>query len=437
MSFDDVKDDTREGEIVTFAASAMPELRRSAETIRPVPEKRSARALMASVRQRMDWTRLPGLGPREEDTSTYGSRIIRRVGLFVLLPTLVIGLYLFGFASNQYVAEAQFAVRGNVEPMENISLGQYTNLIQKHNSQDSFIVRDYIGSQTMVETLEKSIGISKMFSRPEADFWTRFDPSDPIEDLTKYWRKHVEAHIDSISGVIRLTVRAFTPEDALTITREVVARSETLINAISKRAQADMVAQAQADAATAQERLRNAHVALQSFRNQWGVIDPIKSAEGTLTTLNTLRKDKLKNENDLQVLRSSNLDERSRSIQTLVANGAAIDQQMKLLQDELTSAGAAAGGGPNLTEALLQYEGLLVERTIAEKLEESASGMLDRARIAASKQHIFLATFVPPVLPTDSLYPERGHTLLVAFFCFLVIWSSCSLLVAGIRDQRM
>jgi capsular polysaccharide transport system permease protein len=437
MSFDDVKDDTREGEIVTFAASAVPELRRSAETIRPVPEKRNARALMASIRERMDWTRLPGLGPREEDTSTYGSRIIRRVGLFVLLPTLVIGLYLFGFASNQYVAEAQFAVRGNVEPMENISLGQYTNLIQKHNSQDSFIVRDYIGSQTMVESLEKSIGISKMFSRPEADFWTRFDPSDPIEDLTKYWRKHVEAHIDSISGVIRLTVRAFTPEDALTITREVVARSETLINAISKRAQADMVTQAQADAATAQERLRNAHVALQSFRNQWGVIDPIKSAEGTLTTLNTLRKDKLKNENDLQVLRSSNLDERSRSIQTLVANGAAIDQQMKLLQDELTSAGAAAGGGPNLTEALLQYEGLLVERTIAEKLEESASGMLDRARVAASKQHIFLATFVPPVLPTDSLYPERGHTLLVAFFCFLVIWSSCSLLIAGIRDQRM
>ncbi|MGH1569879.1 capsule biosynthesis protein [Methylobacterium sp. P31] len=436
MSFDDVKDDTREGEIVTFAAPTMSELRRSAETIRPVPEKRNARALVASVRERLDWTRLPGLRPREEDTSSYGARIIRRVGLFVLLPTLVIGLYLFGFASNQYVAEAQFAVRGNVEPMENISLGQYTNLIQKHNSQDSFIVSDYIGSQTMVEALEKSVGISKMFSRPEADFWTRFDPSDPIEDLTKYWRKHVEAHIDSISGVIRLSVRAFTPEDALTIAREVVKRSEALINDISKRAQADMVAQAQADATTAQERLRKAHLALQTFRNQWGVIDPIKTAEGTLTTLTLLRKERLKAENDLQVLRSSNLDERSRSIQTLVANIAAIDQQMKALQDELTSTGAVAGG-TNLTEALLQYEGLLVERTIAEKLEESAHMLLDRARVSASKQHIFLATFVPPVLPTDSLYPERGHTLLVAFFCFLVIWSSSSLLIAGIRDQRM
>ncbi|SEM79822.1 capsular polysaccharide transport system permease protein [Methylobacterium sp. UNC300MFChir4.1] len=436
MSFDDVKDDTREGEIVTFAAPTMTELRRSAETIRPVPEKRTARALVATVRQRLDWSRLPGLRPREEDTSTYGARIIRRVGLFVLLPTLVVGLYLFAFASNQYVAEAQFAVRGNVEPMENISLGQYTNLIQKHNSQDSFIVRDYINSQTLVEALEKSIGISKMFSRSEADFWARFDPRDPIEDLTKYWRKHVEAHIDSISGVIRLSVRAFTPEDALTIAQAVVSRSEALINDISKRAQADMVAQAEADAKVAQDRLRKAHVALQAFRNQWGVIDPIKTAEGTLTTLTLLRKDKLKAENDLQVLRGSSLDERSRSIQTLVANIAAIDQQMKSLQDELTSANAAAGG-QNMTEALLQYEGLLVERTIAEKLEESAHSLLDRARISASKQHIFLATFVPPVSPTDSLYPERGHSLLVSFFCFLVIWSSSALLIAGIRDQRM
>ncbi|MDP4002067.1 capsule biosynthesis protein [Methylobacterium sp. NEAU K] len=437
MSFDDVKDDTREGELVTFVAPTMSELRRGAETIRPVPEKRGARALVAAARERLDWNRLPGLRPRREDTSSYGARVIRRVGLFVLLPTLVIGLYLFGFASNQYVAEAQFAVRGNVEPMENIALGQYTNLIQKHNSQDSFIVRDYIESQTLVEALEKSIGISKMFSRREADFWARFDPTDPIEDLTKYWRKHVDAHIDSISGVIRLSVRAFTPEDALTITREVVARAEALINDISKRAQADMVAQAQADAATAQERLRKAHLALQSFRNQWGVIDPIKTAEGTLTTLTLLRKEKLKLETDLQVLRGSNLDERSRSIQTLAANVAAVDQQMKTLQDELTNAGAVAGGGSNLTEALLQYEGLLVERTIAEKLEESANMLFDRARVSASKQHIFLATFVPPVLPTDSLYPERGHSLIVAFFCFLVIWSSSSLLIAGIRDQRM
>lgn len=77
MSFDDnvkVKDDTRDGEIVTFAAPTMTELRRSAETIRPVPEKRGRQALAAAIRQRLDWTQLPGLRPRREDTSSPGTR---------------------------------------------------------------------------------------------------------------------------------------------------------------------------------------------------------------------------------------------------------------------------------------------------------------------------------------------------------------------------
>jgi capsular polysaccharide transport system permease protein len=220
----------------------------------------------------------------------------------------------------------------------------------------------------------------------------------------------------------------------------VVTRSEVLINDISKRAQADMVAQAKSDATAAEERLRRAHLALQTFRNRWGLIDPIKSAEGVMTTMLLLRKEKLKLESDLQVLRGSTLDERSRSIQTLAAQVAALDQQMKSLQDEMTSRGAtataSADGQPNLTEALLAYEGLLVERTIAEKLEESAHVLYDKARISASKQHIFLATFERPVLPTESLYPERWRTTGVMMFCFIVLWSSFSLVRAGIQDQR-
>ena len=43
----------------------------------------------------------------------------------------------------------------------------------------------------------------------------------------------------------------------------------------------------------------------------------------------------------------------------------------------------------------------------------------------------------PPVLPTGSLYPERGHSLRGSFCCFLVIWGSSALLIAGIRGQRM
>ncbi len=217
-----------------------------------------------------------------------------------------------------------------------------------------------------------------------------------------------------------------------------MARSETLINEISRRAQADMLVHAEADAARAQERLRKAHLALQTFRNRWGIIDPIKSAEATLTTIATLRKDRYKAESDLVVLRASALDEKSRSIQNLVSLMAALDQQIKKLTDGLTTDGATdADPGNNITRALLEYEGLQIERTIATKLNESANLMVDRARIASGKQQIFLATFVEPALPVDSLYPLRGHATLVVFFCCLVIWSSVAMIIAGINDQRL
>ncbi|WP_375464306.1 capsule biosynthesis protein [uncultured Methylobacterium sp.] len=436
MSVDEVRQDDRLRGLMQVAQRSVTELRRGAETIEPV-EAPGRRALVQRARERLAWTRLPGLRPADAPPQSYTALLVQRFSLFVLLPTAVIAFYLFVVASDQYVAEAQFAVRGNVEPMENASLGEYGGLIQKHNSQDGYIVRDFIMSQAMVEAAEKNLGVSRMFSRKEADFWARYAAPRPIEELTTYWREHVDARIDVISGAILLSVRAFTPQDALTIARDIVARSEVLINDISQRAQADLVRQAQVDATAAQERLRRATVEIQRYRNHWGIIDPIKSAEATLTTLVSLRKDKLKAENDLQVLRGSNLDEKARSIQVLAATVAAVDQQMKALQDQLTSDGPAVGGAPTMSNALLEYEGLMVERTIAEKLNEMANTILDRARVSASKQHIFLATYVPPVLPTASLYPRRGRQFAVVFFCFLVVWSSASLVLGGIKDQRL
>ncbi|WP_238275452.1 MULTISPECIES: capsule biosynthesis protein [Methylobacterium] len=423
--------------MIELARRSVPDLRRNAETIEPVGRGRGL-ALLRQARERLDWRRKPGVvEAADEDEGYLHTRLVKGFLAFVLVPTAVIGLYLFAFASNQYIAEAQFAVRGNVEPMGEVMLGDYTSLIQKHNSQDSFIVRDFILSQTLVQGLEKDVGLSKLFSRPEADFWTRFRPPEPVEELTKYWRERVDARIDIVSGVIMLGVRAYTPEDALMLAREVVRRSESLINDISKRAQADMVTHAQSDVDKAGERLRTANLNLQRYRNRWGIIDPIKAAEATLAQIATLRKEKFKAENDLQVLRGSNLDEKSRAVQVLVASVAALDQQIKQLQDQLTSETATTADGRNMAEALLEYEGLVVERTIAEKLNESAITMLDRARVAASKQQIYLTTFVPPMLPDDSLYPRRGRALFTAFFAFFVVWSSFSLVASGIKDQRV
>jgi len=417
--------------MIAFARRTVPELRRNAETVEPISPGSRLPALLNPMR----WSRVPLL-PAAGTQNRVLSRLLRNIGLFVLLPTAVVGVYLFAFAADQYVVESRFAVRGEVEPMGNVALGEFSSLIQKNNSQDSYIIQEYIQSQPMLESAQKELDIVRMYTRDESDFWTRYSGDKPIEELLKYWRKRVQVHIDLVSGVMTLTVQAFTPDDALAIARHVVSHAEGLINTISSRAQQDMLRHSKDDLAASEERLRKAHVALREFRNRWGIIDPAKSAEATMTTLLSLRKDKIKSENDLQVLRGSGLDEKSRSIQTIVASLNATNQQIKQLEDTLTSDGLAVGGR-NASEAILEYEGLMVERTIAEKLNDSATLMLDRARVAANRQHVYLAVFVPPTRPELSTVPMRGHALFVAFFAFLVIWGCGTLLIAGVKDHNM
>lgn len=423
--------------LIEIARRNVPDLRRNAETLVPLRDGR-ALALLRKARDQVRW--IPLGGPSTGDLTRpkdLAKLLVWRFSVFVLLPTAVLALYLFLIAADQYVAETRFAVRGNVEPMADAALGEFGSLIQKHNSQDSFIVRDFIHSRPMAETAEAALGVSKMFSRDEADFWARYRIDQPIEKLTRYWREHVVAHIDALSGVITLTVRAFRPEDAVAISKEVVARSETLVNEISRRAQEDMIEHAQRDADMADERLRKARLAMQSFRNTWGIIDPMKTAETTLTTIAMLKKDKLKAENDLRVLRGSGLDEKTRGIQVLVATVAAIDGQMTQLQDQLTTEGLQAGVRHNMTQALLEFEGLKIEQSISEKLSESFRLLLDRARVAAQNQQIYLATYVPTQLPGMATYPERSSALFIGFFCFFLIWSVVSLIIAGFKDARL
>lgn len=421
--------------VLDSARRSLPDIRRDAETIEPVGPTRlpsPLRRLAAPLKRPMRWLRLPGTDP---EPRSLPRALLYSFLTFVAVPTAVVALYLFLIASDQYVVEARFAVRGGVEPLAGAnSLGEFAGLISKNTNQDSFIVADYIRSQAMVAEVSKDLDLPAIFARPEADFYARFHGPKPIEDLTRYWRDQVLVHVDSVSGIMTLEVRTFRPDDSLAVAKAVVAAAERLVNDISRRAQSDMVARNREDMEKAEARMREAHVGLQQFRNKWGIIDPVKSAEAIYKTLMELRKDKIKTENDLQVLRET-LDEKSRSVQTLAATANAMDQQIAQLQTQLTTEGAATNA-KNVTEALVEYEARQTERMVADKLFEAMHMLYQRARLAAERQQVYLATFQPPTIPHISLYPLRGYALFVAFTLTFVLWSIAKLVIAGVKDHR-
>ena len=434
MSVHDVK--SREGVEIVELESRVPATVGPGGPSAPTARRRSPGPLarLAPVLRPLRWTRAPTAEGRAPSPLIW---LGKGFSAFVLAPSALVALYLFVFAADQYVVEARFAVRGLTEPLANpqgmVSMVSVAGS-GANNNQDGFIVANYIDSLPLVREADKAIGIRAMFSRGEADFWSRFSPGESPEELLKYWRKRVTTRIDAISGIITMEVRTFVPQDGVTLANFVLKRSEDLVNEISRRAREDAIARNRDEVEKAETRLKAAHLTLQDFRNRWGLIDPAKSAEAMLKLLVDLRKEKVKLENDLQVLRGT-LDERSRSVQTIVATLQALDRQIGEQEAQITSDGASKT--TNIAQAILEYESAMIERTIADKIYESAQGLLDRARVMADKQQVFLTTFVQPSLPEDSLYPKRWSSLATAFFCFLVMWTIGALVQASVRDHRI
>ena len=62
------------------------------------------------------------------------------------------------------------------------------------------------------------------------------------------------------------------------------------------------------------------------------------------------------------------------------------------------------------------------EQRSAKSDYQHALEALDRARLNADRQQIFVADFVPPRLPEEALYPRRARSVAIAFMAGFVIW---------------
>lgn len=361
--------------------------------------------------------------------------------LAIGLPTAIGALYYGFIAAPQYVAEAKFAVRSPEEaPIPGNLIGQITGI----NSaalvmSESFIVTQFIASRHLVDNLQKSVDLRTVYTNDNADFIARYRPyatDDAAEHLTRYWNTVASVYYEPISSIITLTVRAFTPEDALKVARETVRESEQLVNKLSARAREDAIFDTKQELSRAELRLKFARKAIQDYRDREGSVDPTKNAESQLTIISTLEGDLAKQEADM----ASAISFLSPDAPTVRVMRNKIDALKKRIGVERAKIGSQQLANPNssrplLSSSLAEFEGLLTERQFAEKAYESALASVENARIRAERQSRYLATFVEPQLPQDSLYPQRTRSILLVLLCSAIAWAIGVLVFYGIRDH--
>jgi capsular polysaccharide transport system permease protein len=351
--------------------------------------------------------------------------------MVVALPTILAGVYYFLIAADQYVAEFRFALR-TVEPVR-IDPGSILGAAAPSPvGVDSYAVVQYIGSRDILDDLGRTLDLREMFSRPDADRLAQLQLPVTIEELVRYWKGQVDAFFDITNGTIVVRARAFTPDDALKLAQGILSSSERLVNDLSARARRDTLRNSEKEVHRAERRLKTALARLSEFRDREGLIDPRKTADATQALAGRIRDDIVRAQTEMATVKHY-MRADAPSVKMLEARIQSLQTQLHSVESEVTDTERSRSEA--LSRVMGSYERLESERSFAEKAYQHALEALDRSRLNADRQQVYIAGFVQPSLPEEALYPRRVHMVgLIAFLC-CAIWLIGAFIVHTVREH--
>lgn len=350
----------------------------------------------------------------------------------VIAPLTLAVAYWFGVASDQYVSEFRFMLRTAEEPQPAPDWLSTANAAQSQAALESRMLVEYTASRAAVDDVGKTLDLRKIYASPAADWWSRLPDPAPVEALVEYWRTRVDAFYDPGDATIIVSVRAFSPEDALKVANAVVAACEKVVNGVSLKMRRDALRQSEAEVATAEKRLSGVLTEIRDFRDRQGLIDPTKTADANAETAARLREDLIRANTRLATLRVY-MHENSPAITVLKAQIRSLEAQRRALATAVASPNPVPGDASS--SAVGAFEALENRRRFAEDAYHHALDGLDRARADADRQQVYIASFVPPSLAEAALYPRRWRALGIVALVSFGAWAIGSLTLQSIRDH--
>jgi capsular polysaccharide transport system permease protein len=388
--------------------------------------------------------------PREVVPGPLAKRATRRrwrlvsLVLAVLLPTALVGAYLYGVADDQYVTEFRFNVH-HESPIRMDGMGGSAAMTAALGGPggsplavitDSQIVVQYLKSRQVIDDIAaEGLNLDKIYASSDRDFYAHLQPNSVAEQRLRYWRRMVDPFFDMTNGIVSVQVRAFSPADAKLVAEAALHLSEKLVNDISNRAHEDGLTFANAEVVASKAKLKAAQGTIAAYRNKHAVLFPEMQATANTALGGKVEESLIEAQTAYAAQLAQGVSKDTIQMNILANRIAAMQQAVQGVQDRLAQTRTAAATDASLASVLSEYNVLHLNEDIAAKVYERALMALQDARNAASQQSIYLATFVHPGLPQQSMYPIRWRVMLETALLSFIGWCLLQLLYHGIRDH--
>ena len=322
--------------------------------------------------------------------------------ILVVIPTTTALLYFGLIASDVYISESRFVVRSPEKPTAS-GIGLILKSAGFANASDEIsAANDHLTSRDALAMLNRDGAITRAYANPDVSIFDRFNPlgwDGSFEDLYKYFQTKVRVEQDSSTSITKLTVRAYTPQDAFRINRQMLEQSEAVVNKLNQRGREDLIRFSEVEVREAEEAASRAAIALAEYRDRKGVIDPEKQAAIQLQMISKLQDELISARTQLHQLRAT--VPANPQIATLELQISALNRQIDEQQK------GVAGSSRSLSSAATQYQRLLLEREVADRRLTAALGSLRDAKDEARRKPM-LSGWSSPICPTRRLSPDAS-----------------------------
>ncbi|WP_029352625.1 hypothetical protein [Bosea sp. 117] len=325
----------------------------------------------------------------------------------VTIPTTLFGIYIFLFASNVYMSEAQFLVRAPS------STGAFTVAVNQgmlRSSDESQIVEAYMSSRDMMVDIDRKLDLRAIYSRPEADFLSRFPlpfMAGTEERLLRHFKSWATTDLEEATGIMTLRAYAYRSDDAYAVGSAMLTSAEELVNRLNARAYQDRVDYARSVIEKARSEVAKAEANLTAFRNATQTVDLGRESTAALNQIGKMATELAQMEASLK--QTMSVTPNHPGIPSLRERIASFKSQIDELKKRVT------GESTSMTRDLGEFERLSLERGIAAKGLEAASSYLDKVSQEAQVQHFYLARVSEPNRIQTPEYPRRIMWFLIVF----------------------
>ncbi|WP_426265190.1 hypothetical protein [Sphingomonas sp. PWP1-2] len=359
------------------------------------------------------------------------AKIDRVLMITVIIPTILAVVYFGLLASDVYISESRFVVR-SPDKSSSTGLGVLLKSTGFSNGGDEvYAAESFILSRDALVALNKHDAYRKAYSDPSISFVDRLDgfgSSGSFEKLYRYYKSKISVEHESAASITTLTVRAYTPEEAYRVNSQLLGMAEVTVNHLNERGRQDLIHFATVEVDEAKNKARATALALSSFRNSQGVVDPEKQATVQLQMVSKIQDEIIAARSELLQLRS--FAPQNPQIDVLETRIRGLENEMR------NQVSAVAGGSKSLSSSAAQYQRLSLESQFADKQLAAAMSSLQDASNEARRKQAYLERIVEPSKPDEPLEPRRLRGIFSTVVLGFVAWGIMTMLLAGVQEHK-